>query len=292
MNACTYPSHHVAVPKITCATSVPMQIRAPWQNISGLVNDVAASIGIGTELVSGGSGRSYSSTDYVVRMGPLPQSQRQIKSRLEASKEVSGSIEMKGFSQWPLEMGEDLVSMTEEQRRERKLSSAMEQCYGDMVMDEAPVGAISRHEVTVLLQRSGDAPDSTLQVSPAIGLDQLLLALLVLLDQAEKLAHLKPGLARGKFPKLQMAQRGPARLQQLPAEQGSPQQPQALGEATRQSSSDPDSSNSGSPPTGVEEEAHEHEAEGGNLGRFSFGEVGLTGRCAGDSQFGPVLEVR
>ena len=73
-----------------------MQVRAPWQNIYGFVNDVAASIGIGTELVSGGSGRSYSSTDYVVRMRRLPQPQQQ-GARQGASKEVSGSIEMKGF---------------------------------------------------------------------------------------------------------------------------------------------------------------------------------------------------
>lgn len=50
---------------------------------------------------------------------------------------------MKGEWQWNLKVDKDLAGMSVEWLKERKLLSAMEQCNNGMILDEAPVGAIS-----------------------------------------------------------------------------------------------------------------------------------------------------
>lgn len=62
------------------------------------------------------------------------------------------------------------------------------------------MGMISRHNVTVLVQRPRDPGDKTLVISPGIGLDQTLLACLLLLLLAHERQGWKADLSRDKVP--------------------------------------------------------------------------------------------
>jgi hypothetical protein len=44
--------------------------------------------------------------------------------------------------QWPLEESYDLASQSLDQLREKRLLSALEQCFGYMFMEEAVVGCV------------------------------------------------------------------------------------------------------------------------------------------------------
>jgi hypothetical protein len=70
-----------------------VQVRAPLQNISSLVNSVAERMGIGAELCGGGSGRGIMATDYIIRRRP-PTPLLEVQRDLSA--DVLGCIEVKG----------------------------------------------------------------------------------------------------------------------------------------------------------------------------------------------------
>ena len=321
------------------------EVRAPMLNMAALVNDVAASMNIKAAIKGGGSGRSASGTDYVIQLLPDAQSDQQRQPagvrqqpREMCSHNVYVCIEFKGHWQFPLELTHDVSTMTLEQLQDSKLEKALQQCYGDMIMDEAPLGVVTRHDVALLLMRSSKVEDKTLFVSPPIGLDRVLLALLALLHQAQQLTGVKRLLSRGKVPhtppagdpqERQLKRRRSARLQEQ-------QQPapwyDAVGgqvqvdEVRRRSfcacgcggassggssgaiSPDTDASDVGDasnigmdtvstmyvPLGGQVPEGLEELAVGTALPLelCGFGDVGLTGRCAGYGRYGNVLEVR
>ena len=144
------------------------EVRAPMLNMAALVNDVAASMNIKAAIKGGGSGRSASGTDYVIQLLPDAQSDQQRQpagvrqqSREMYSHNVYVCIEFKGHWQFPLELTHEVSTMTLEQLQDSKLDKALQQCYGDMIMDEAPLGMVTRHDVALLLMRSSKVEDKT-----------------------------------------------------------------------------------------------------------------------------------
>lgn len=81
------------------------EVRAPLQNVSRLVNHVARDMGINAEITGGGSGRSASAADYLVKLvpapgqeqaTPMPQALLSAAARKKLSKDVLACIEVKG----------------------------------------------------------------------------------------------------------------------------------------------------------------------------------------------------
>ena len=96
------------------------EIRAPLQNASRLLNAVAKRMGIMVRLEGGGSGRSCSFTDYVIKVHKQARSQAHGN---DLSLDVLGNVEIKGAWQWLMELGADVSSMTEEELK--KLEPAL-----------------------------------------------------------------------------------------------------------------------------------------------------------------------
>ncbi|PNH06581.1 hypothetical protein TSOC_007016, partial [Tetrabaena socialis] len=339
------------------------EVRAPMQNMAELVNAVAASVGIRAELRGGGSGRSTSATDYVVQMQRGDQGQQQQQQQQQQrggwrqtcealSHDVLACIKIKCYRQFPLELSHDVACMTLEELKSARLDIAMQQCYGDMVKDEAPLGMVTRHNVALLLKRSSDVKDKTLYVSPPIGLDLMLLVLLTLLQQAQQLEGLKqqlrceevpvtppqgspqpqPELQRCRSAQLQeqqqvrqVQQQQVQQVQQQQVQQQQVQQQQVqqvqqvqqqqvpcrdavggqgLGDEGRGSSDSGIGASSGGlsttstidvplqgqVPEGLEWLTGDYGGNVLHLKLYGFGDVGLTGRCAGYGRYGNVLE--
>ncbi|PNH10899.1 hypothetical protein TSOC_002296 [Tetrabaena socialis] len=309
------------------------EVRAPMQNMAELVNAVAASVGIQAAFSGGGSGHSSSATDYVVQKQRGDQEQQQEQRggqrqpRIALSRDVLACIEFKGHWQFPLQLSHDVASMSLEQLKSARLITALQQCFGDMVMDEAPLGMVTRHNVALLLKRSSDVKDKMLYVSPPIGLDRILLAMLTLLQQAQQLEGLKEELRRDEvpntppqgYPQPELQRRRSPRLQQQQQVQQQQVQVsccdavggQGLGdEGSRSSGSSAgassgggDASSSGMSTIGTIDVSLQGQGPEGlewlpgdcggkalHLELYGFGDVGLTGRCAGSGRYGNVLE--
>ncbi|PNH10926.1 hypothetical protein TSOC_002304 [Tetrabaena socialis] len=307
------------------------EVRAPMQNMAELVNAVAASVGIQAAFSGGGSGRSSSATDYIVQKQRGDQEQQQEQRggqrqpRIVLSRDVLACIAIKGHWQFPLDLSHDVASMSLEQLKSARLIAALQQCFGDMVMDEAPLGMVTRHNVALLLKRSSDVKDTTLYVSPPIGLDLMLLAMLTLLQQAQQLEGLKQELRRDEVPNTppqgyvqpELQRRRSPRLQ----EQQQVQQQQvsccdavggqglgdegsrSSGSSAGASSGGGDASSSGMSTIGTIDVSLQGQGPEGlewlpgdcggkalHLELYGFGDVGLTGRCAGSGRYGNVLE--
>ena len=131
------------------AAAEECEIRAPLQNASRLLNAVAESMGLMVRLEGGGSGRSCSFTDYVIKVHKKARSQGGRTHKKDLSLDVLGDVEVKGPWQWLMELGANISSMTEEELK--GLEPALQQCYGDMVLDEAPFGMASSHRNGLLL---------------------------------------------------------------------------------------------------------------------------------------------
>lgn len=116
------------------------EVRGPMSFVCLIPNDVAKHMGLDTELVGGGSNRSASCTDWVVRKRPpgdVPAQPGRPDPKLERleqqvlSDKVLGCVEMKGDWQWDLAEGEDPAALPLERRA--ALEPALQQLYGDMV---------------------------------------------------------------------------------------------------------------------------------------------------------------
>jgi len=182
------------------------EVRGPMSLVSLIPNAVAEDMGLSMELVGGGSNRSASCIDWVVRkraaemqlaLGSTPPRHERLDVQV-CSDRIFGGLEIKGDWQWDLQEGEDPAMLPPE--RKVALEPAFQQLFGDMVMDEVPVGMISRHNVCTLVQRPRDVRDKALIVSPAIGLGQMLLACLLLLKLAHERQDWKPDLSRDLVP--------------------------------------------------------------------------------------------
>ncbi|EFJ43379.1 hypothetical protein VOLCADRAFT_96484 [Volvox carteri f. nagariensis] len=259
------------------------EVRAPMQAMAQLVNSVAASMHIQGRLKGGGSGRGISSTDYIIQLRHGDIGQQKQQQYNSPSWDVYGCIEVKGDWQFPLEAHYDVSCMPLGEINRLGLGQALQQCYGDMVMDEAPLGMVTRHNLALLLKRSPNVADKTLYVSPVIGLDKMLLVLLFLLQQADLLEGMKKLLPREAVPitpgqgdnsKRELKRCQSLRLQ----EQRQMKQWSVLP-------------GQGKVPGGLEQLTRKRGSKVLlPLELCGFGDVGLTGRCAGYGCYGSMLE--
>jgi len=116
------------------------EVRGPMSFVCLIPNDVAKHMGLDTELVGGGSNRSLSCTDWVVRKRPTddvpaqpgrPDPKCERLGQQELADKVLGCVEVKGDWQWDLKEGEDPAGLPVE--RQAALKPALQQIYGDMV---------------------------------------------------------------------------------------------------------------------------------------------------------------
>ena len=164
------------------------EVRARMLDIAGLVNSVAKSMAIQSVLMGGGIGRTISCTDYCVRLLSTepPDPSQPGSSLTQAPKTIDrnrGVVEIKGKLQ-SLVKG-DLQLWEMQSLSEEGLLDGLEQVYGDALMDKCRIACITSHDAVVLLRLQTDG-SGHIHASPIIGLDRLLLALLVLLDEAAK----------------------------------------------------------------------------------------------------------
>lgn len=123
------------------------------------VSEVAADLGIDTEYVDGGSGRSASFTDMLVRKCGT-------SVYADASRLVLGVFEVKGSWQLKLDGNMSLQAALADENLGPSVAKVIQQAYGDAVMDEAPLLLISNWHTTFLFSRClDDVCNKTLQVS-------------------------------------------------------------------------------------------------------------------------------
>ncbi|WIA20003.1 hypothetical protein OEZ85_005875 [Tetradesmus obliquus] len=123
------------------------------------VSEVAADLGIGTEYIDGGSGRSASFTDMLVRKCGT-------SVYADASRLVLGVFEVKGSWQLKLDGNMSLQAALADENLGPSVAKVIQQAYGDAVMDEAPLLLVSNWHTTFLFSRRlDDVRNKTLQVS-------------------------------------------------------------------------------------------------------------------------------
>ena len=281
------------------------EVRAPMQSIASLVNAVAKSMAIQSELLGGGSGRTISCTDYCVRLlsteppdpsQPGPSVTQQDPRRTDRNR---GVLEVKGNWQW-LAKG-DLQLWEMESLSEKGLLDGLQQVYGDALMDNCRLACITSHDYAVLLRLMTDG-SSRIHASPIIGLDRLLLALLVLLDEAAKSQPFSEEEKQRMSIVVTLPQEGDPQIQT----RGTSRRSRTMGQKSS-SSIQPSGRGQGkkrrvlSDVDGVDD-AHVDVRLGSKAGPknasveghevFAFHEVGYSSEIIGEGYFGPVLKVR
>jgi len=129
------------------------------------VTEVAASIGYEVEYTGGGSGRSLSNTDLLVR-------HKATTKRDAASSLILGAVEVKGKWQLGLSGSDSLVDVLQDPKKGKMAVEVIQQAFGDAVMDEAPLLIISNYEVTYFIKRNvQNVADKQLIVSPPVSWD-------------------------------------------------------------------------------------------------------------------------
>jgi len=129
------------------------------------VTEVATSIGYGVEYTGGGSGRSLSNTDLLLRC-------KGTTSKDAASRLILGAVEVKGKWQLSLSGSDNMVDVLQDSKKAKMAVEVIQQAYGDAVMDEAPLLIISNYEVTYFIKRDVlDVTDKRLVVSPPVSWD-------------------------------------------------------------------------------------------------------------------------
>mmetsp|Transcript_18957 Transcript_18957/g.32406 ORF Transcript_18957/g.32406 Transcript_18957/m.32406 type:complete len:538 (+) Transcript_18957:106-1719(+) len=143
------------------------------------VNKIAKALNFPAEYKSGGNQRGVSRTDLVMAM-----SKQQGK--------VIACIEVKGDWQFKLAPGESLIEVFQDTARFQTVQPALQQLWGDMVLEEVPVGILTNYNSTVLVARLPDSKSRDLMVSRTFTCDSkdspVLLTLLYALQIACKRA--------------------------------------------------------------------------------------------------------
>ncbi|KAL0043295.1 hypothetical protein WJX79_000713 [Trebouxia sp. C0005] len=111
-------------------------------------NDAANILGIGAVCIGGGSERSLSFTDLVVRKRTHSSNNKHVSSL------VLGVGEVKGAWQLDMQPGDKLEDLLRDPKRIDTCVSVLQQVYGDAVIDEAPLLFVSNYHSTVFLKRS------------------------------------------------------------------------------------------------------------------------------------------
>lgn len=279
------------------------EVRAPMQSIASLVNAVAESMAIQAELLGGGSGRTISCTDYCVRLlstepsDPLQPGPSVTQQAMSRTDRIRGVLEVKGNWQWPAKGDKQLWQMGSLPKK--GLLHGLQQVYGDALMDNCRLACITSHNSAVLLKLLTDG-SGHIHASRIIGLDRLLLALLVLLDEAAKSQPLskeekqRMGILVTQ-PDPQIPPHGTSRRSRTKGQKSSASiQPSGRGQSAQKHRllSDVD---------GVDD-AHVDVRLGSMAGPknalvdghevFAFHEVGYSNEIIGEGNFGPVLKVR
>ncbi|KAL0028592.1 hypothetical protein WJX79_004062 [Trebouxia sp. C0005] len=129
--------------------------------------DTAAQImGIGAECVGGGSGRSLSFADLVVRKCGQSSNPEHLSALVLRAREVQGAWQL------DLQRGEKLEDMLRDPKRIDTCVLALQQAYGDAVIDEAPLLFVSNYSCTMLLKRSEHVHNETRWAFEPIWWDQ------------------------------------------------------------------------------------------------------------------------
>lgn len=169
---------------------------------------------------------------------------------------------------------------------------------------------MTRHNAAVIFKRAADVNDQHLYVSPTLGTDRILLALVVLLQQAQELSHLKQSkpseVVEVPSPSREQPRRSP-RLQQNDAKKAATGYGTAVSGPVAEGLSSSGSRSSGSAGCGsngsngsggsaeVDRETWviprpgEHDL---SVELYNFGEVGLKRVLVGSGRYGNLLEVR
>mmetsp|Transcript_18958 Transcript_18958/g.32410 ORF Transcript_18958/g.32410 Transcript_18958/m.32410 type:complete len:568 (+) Transcript_18958:106-1809(+) len=166
---------------ITAAASQESDVQGPFLDrmLHWSVNKIAKALNFPAEYKSGGNQRGVSRTDLVMAM-----SKQQGK--------VIACIEVKGDWQFKLAPGESLIEVFQDTARFQTVQPALQQLWGDMVLEEVPVGILTNYNSTVLVARLPDSKSRDLMVSRTFTCDSkdspVLLTLLYALQIACKRA--------------------------------------------------------------------------------------------------------
>ncbi|EIE18322.1 hypothetical protein COCSUDRAFT_60291 [Coccomyxa subellipsoidea C-169] len=187
------------------------EVRGRVLSLLDSINDVAEVLGIPVECTSGGSGRSSSFTDLVVRLTGSATNPAHLSALILAAGEVKGNW------QFELERGETLEAALHDPKRIVKIVLAVQQVYGDAVFDEAPMLILTNYHVTVFLKRSADVQDKRLWASPPIWWDSTdppaRACWLYSLEQAHSMRAMKQKLPRFAVPPTMKGYHIPAQSQ-------------------------------------------------------------------------------
>ncbi|KAK9817326.1 hypothetical protein WJX74_005231 [Apatococcus lobatus] len=128
------------------------------------LNQVAKVLHIGVECVGGGSGRSTSFMELVLRLkGPSDPD--------HMSRRIVGAGGVWGTWQFELTRGSKLEHLLHNPQSKDAIVLALQQVYGDAVMDEAPLLVLSNYDCTVFQKRSPNVMDKRLWASEPVWWD-------------------------------------------------------------------------------------------------------------------------
>mmetsp|Transcript_5430 Transcript_5430/g.12010 ORF Transcript_5430/g.12010 Transcript_5430/m.12010 type:complete len:596 (+) Transcript_5430:322-2109(+) len=126
------------------------------------LGDLARTLNIDCEYVGGGSNRSVSFTDLLMRHPG-------ITDKAHPGRLNMATIEVKGSWQLPLSPGQDLVEALKDDKLRKDIIPVLQQAYGDAVAEETPFLVLSNYDVTYFIKRNvSDPADKRLWISPPV----------------------------------------------------------------------------------------------------------------------------